>query len=121
MRQTVEILPQTFAFYFQGNPPLTATRNAGEEHRFVTIEFSPAFLKEHFHRQADNVHPLVSAVVLGEASESVVVPPERLVVTLHPLVDGLRHCPVFSPAQEMWFRSKALEVAAHLFFRPAGG
>src|SRR5262249_20704768 len=23
--------------------------------------------------------------------------------------------------QEMWFRSKALEVAAHLFFRPAGG
>ena len=24
-RQTVEILPQTFAFYFQGKPPLTAT------------------------------------------------------------------------------------------------
>lgn len=50
-----------------------------------------------------------------------VVPPERLVVTLHQLVEGLRHCPVFSPAQETWFRAKALEVAAHLFFRPAGG
>ncbi len=120
-RQTVDILPQTFAFYFQGQPPLTATRNTGEEHRFITIEFSPAFLAEHFHEQADNVHPLVRAVLRGEARESVVVPPERLMVTLFQLVEGLRHCPVFTPAREMWFRSKALEIAAHLFFRPADG
>jgi len=39
----------------------------------------------------------------------------------HQLVESLRHCPVFAPAREMWFRSKALEVAAHLFFRPSGG
>lgn len=120
-RQTVEILPQTFAFYFHGQPPLTATRNAGEKHRFITIEFSPAFLHEHFNRHAADVHALVQSVLCGETCASAVVPPERLAVTLHQLVEGLRHCPVFSPAQEMWFRSKALEVAAHLFFRPAGG
>ncbi len=120
-RQTVEILPQTFAFYFQGTPPLIAKRNAGEEHRFITIEFSPAFLEEQFRRQADNVHPLVRAVMRGEAVESVVVPPERLMVTLRQMVEGLQHCPVFTPAREMWFRSKALEVAAHLFFSPADG
>jgi AraC-like DNA-binding protein len=120
-RQNVELLPQTFAFYFQGRPPLAATRQAGEEHRFITIEFSPAFLAEHFRGQAANIHPLVNAVVRGEAGESVVVQPERLAVTLHQLVESLRHCPVFTPAQEMWFRSKALEVAAHLFFRPADG
>jgi AraC-like DNA-binding protein len=119
--QNVELLPQTFAFYFQGQPPLAATRQAGEEHRFITIEFSPAFLAEHFRGQAANIHPLVNAVVRGEAVESVVVQPERLAVTLHQLVESLRHCPVFTPAQEMWFRSKALEVAAHLFFRPADG
>ena len=119
--ETVELLPQSFAFYFQGRPPLTATRKAGEQHRFITIEFSPAFLGEHFLRQADNLHPLIHAVVSGKAAASVVVPPERLVVTLQQLVESLRHCPVFSPAQEMWFRSKALEVAAHLFFRPASG
>jgi len=28
---------------------------------------------------------------------------------------------VFNPAQEMWFRCKALEVAAHLFFQPVAG
>jgi AraC-like DNA-binding protein len=120
-RQSVELLPQTLAFYFQGSPPLTATRNAGEEHRFITIEFSPAFLQEHFRRHAHDVHPLVGDLLRAEAVGSVVVPPERLAVTLQQLVESLRHCPVFSPAQEMWFRSKALEVAAHLFFRPAGG
>jgi AraC-like DNA-binding protein len=36
-------------------------------------------------------------------------------------VASLKHCPVFNPAQEMWFRSKALELAAHVFFRPATG
>ncbi len=120
-RLTVELSPQTFAFYFQGQPPLTATRNAGEQHRFITVEFSPAFLQEHFRHHTDHAHPLVGAVVREEAVESAVVPAERLVVTLHQLVESLRHCPVFMPAREMWFRSKALEVAAHLFFRPAEG
>lgn len=120
-KQAIELLPQKFAFYFQGQPPLRATRKAGEQHRFITIEFSPAFLAEHFRRHADDAHPLVRAVAQGEAIESAVAPPERLVITLCQLVESLRHCPVFNPAREMWFRSKALEVAAHLFFRPAGG
>ena len=120
-RQTIELLPQSFAFYFQGSPPLAATRQANEAHRFITIEFSPAFLKEHFQSQADNLHPLLRGVVAGETNLSVVAPPERLAMTLQQLVESLRHCPVFNPAQEMWFRSKALEVAAHLFFQPATG
>lgn len=119
--QTIELLPQTFAFYFQGTPSLIATRNFGEEHRFITIEFSPTFLDEHFHRHSEDLHPLVRSVINQEAIESVIVPPERLAIILHQLVDGLRHCPVFNSAREMWFRSKALEVASHLFFRPAGG
>jgi AraC-like DNA-binding protein len=120
-QQTVELPPQSLAFYFQGKPPLVATRHAGEEHRFITVEFSPAFLAAHFERHADDVHPLVRAVARGEAKVSTVVLPERLALTLHQLVESLRNCPVFTPAREMWFRSKALEVASHLFFRPAGG
>ncbi len=120
-RQKVEVLPQTSAFYFQGQPSVAATRIPGEEHRFITIEYSPAFLEEHFRRQVESVHPVIRSVVLGEAADSAVTPPERLAVAMQRLVEGLRTCPVFSPAQEMWFRSKALEAAAHLFFQPATG
>jgi AraC-like DNA-binding protein len=120
-RQTVEMNPQTFAFYFQGKPSLVATRNADEQHRFITIEYAPAFLKQHFQIHERDVHPLIRAVARGETDKSTVVAPERLAVTLHQLVESLRNCPVFTPAREMWFRSKALEVASHLFFRPAEG
>ena len=120
-KQTIEVQPQTFAFYFQGERPLEARRYANEHHCFITVEFSPDFLQAHFHKQQKDVHPLLSSVLRGDASESVVVPTERLLPTLVQIVESLRHCPVFSPAQEMWFRSKALEVSAHLFFRPAEG
>jgi AraC-like DNA-binding protein len=120
-RQQVEVVPGSFAFYFQGTPTLTASRLARESHRFITVEYSPSFLEKHFRDQADNLHPLVRSVVKGAAAESVVLPPDRLVVTLQQLVESLRHCPVFNPAQEIWFRCKALEIAAHLFFQPAGG
>jgi AraC-like DNA-binding protein len=120
-QQTAELVPQSFAFYFQGQPPLAATRTANEHHCFITVEFSPEFLKEHFRKHGEDIHPLVRSVVRSEARRSMLVSTERLPPTLLQLVESLRQCPVFSPAQEMWFRSKALEFASHLFFRPAQG
>lgn len=120
-RQSVQLPARSYAFYHQGDPPLTASRRAGERHRFITVEFSPAFLEEHFRSRAQDLHPLVRAVVQREGGASQINPPERLATSLHLLVESLRHCPVFNPAREVWFRCKALELAAHLFFRPAGG
>jgi len=37
------------------------------------------------------------------------------------LVECLQRCPVFKPAQETWFRCKALELAAQSFFCPPEG
>lgn len=120
-QRTVELPPRTFAFYHQSDPPLIASRRANQLHRFITVEFAPAFLEQHFIGQADNLHPIVRAVVRREARTSQVSTPEPIGTYLLQLVEGLRHCPVFKPAQEVWFRSKALEVAAQLFFRPPEG
>jgi AraC-like DNA-binding protein len=120
-QQTIELKEKAFAFYHQNDPPLAALRRAGERHRFITVEFSPVFLEKHFRDQADDLHPLVGTVVRGEARRSGVTCPDRLPTSLQQLVESLRHCPVFQPAQEMWFRCKALELAAQLFYRPPGG
>jgi AraC-like DNA-binding protein len=119
--QNIELAAGNFAFYFQGEPALTASRRAGERHRFITVEFAPAFLEEHFRKQTAYLHPLVRTVVSGQERPSRVAEPGKLVLTLRQLMESLRHCPVFRPAQEMWFRSKALEIAAHLFFQPDTG
>lgn len=118
-QQTLELHPQMVAFYFQGNSKLTATRLRGEKHRFITIEFSRSFLREHFQSSAEGLHPLARAVVAGEATASQISRPELLTMTLQQMVENLRQCPVYTPAQEIWFRSKALEIGSHLFFHPA--
>jgi len=117
--RAVDLPAESFVFYYQGTPPLSAKRNRAQRHRFITVEFAPAFLAQHFRGVPDKVHPLVRSVVEGTAQASAIVTPQHLAVTTYQLVENLRHCPVYSPAQEMWFWSKALEVAAHLFFQPA--
>jgi AraC family transcriptional regulator len=119
-KREVEIGPRSILFYYQGDPGLSALRKSDEKHRFITVEFSPKFLREHFKSQKENLHPLVRDILNG-SEQSAVAAPERL-STLHlQLVESFQQCPVFQPAREIWFRCKALELAAHLFFRPAGG
>jgi len=120
-RQTVELPARTLTFYYQGVPSLSASRRAGQPHRFVTVEFSPVFLEQHFRTETENLHPLVQSVVRREAQASQVAPSQPMGTGLLQLIESLRQCPVFKPAQEIWFRCKALEAAAQVFFRPPGG
>jgi AraC-like DNA-binding protein len=119
--QTGAFLPQTFAFYRQGEPPLTATRHGGQRHQFITVAFAPGFLTQHLGTKAGQLHPLFRAVVREEAAASAVAPAERMGTSLLPVMESLRHPPVFAPAQAVWFQCKALELAAQLFFRPPEG
>jgi len=119
-KQEIEVGPRSIVFYFQGEPGLSAIRKANQRHRFITVEFSPKFLEEHFAAQKGNLDPLVRDVLSGSTASKIAAP--EPLTTLHlQLVESFQQCPVFQPAREIWFRCKALELAAHLFFRPAGG
>jgi len=117
----VELRPRASVFYFQSNPPLAARRRAQERHRFITVEFSAKFLRRYLQRHVRHLHPCVQAALDRETPESAVGAPEPMSVGLLQLVESLRRCPVFKPAQEIWFRCKALEVAAQTFFCPPQG
>ena len=60
-------------------------------------------------------------LLLDSAPHSFVSLPEPMGIGFLQLVDSLRRCPVWKPAQEMWFRCKALELAAQSFFWPPEG
>ena len=107
----------TVGFYRQGREPLTARRAGTAQHQFITVEFSSGFLREHLASQIGGLHPLVAAVVTGDEGSGVGVP-ARLTAAQHQLILSLRHPPVFAAAQTVWYLSKALEVAAGLFYQP---
>lgn len=119
--ETLELAPRTWTLYRQGEPPLRALRAAGNRHRFLTVEFTRAFLMGLLSAKTEDLHPLVKRVIEDDPPASQVASVEHLGGVLLQLVDSLRNCPVFLPAREAWFRSKALELASHLLFRPAEG
>jgi AraC-like DNA-binding protein len=120
-QQTVELRPRTSVFYFQGSPSLVARRRAKQHHSFITVEFAAEFLKQHLKEETPQLHPCVKAVLKQSARESVVTLPRPMEAGFLQLVESLRRCPVFQPAQEIWFRCKAVELAAQAFFCPLEG
>ncbi len=108
--------PMTVGFYRRGQQPLSATREANQRHQFLSIEMSFDFLQAHLGEFVTALHPLVREVVTGRADKSAVTPVTRLTSRHQQLLASLRQAPVLAVAQPAWYRAKALEVAAELFF-----
>ena len=120
-RQAVDIAPRQIAYYHQSEPPLSATREVGQRHQFITVEFSAGFLSSRLGSQAEHLHPLVRGLVRQGRMPSGVVTVENPRLGLLQVIEALRQPPVYAPAQRVWFEAKALELASQLFFQPAGG
>jgi AraC-like DNA-binding protein len=108
--------PLTAGFYRRGQQPLPATRQAEQQHRFLTVEMSFAFVKRTLSDFAASLHPLLRDVVSGQSEKSDVMVPTRLTSRQQQLIASLRDAPVLALAQAVWYQAKALEVAAEFFF-----
>jgi AraC-like DNA-binding protein len=114
--QEVAFTPLTVGFYRRGEQPLRAARQADQRHQFLTVEMSFDFLRRHLGDFAQTLHPLVREVVAGQSGKSAVVTPTRLTSRQQQLLASLREAPVLAAAQKLWYQTKALELAAELFF-----
>ncbi len=112
--------PLTVGFYRRGEKPLSALRLAGQRHQFLTVEMSFDFLRRQLADFAPTLHPLVREVVGGQIERSAVAPVTRLTVRQQQLLTSLREAPVLAAAQNLWYQTKALELAAELFFVAPG-
>ena len=108
--------PLTIGFYRRGDEALPATREAKQQHQFLTVEMSFDFLRRHLGEFVTSLHPIVRDVVSGQSDKSAVAPTMRLTTRQSQLVASLRKAPVLAKAQSVWYQAKALELAAELFF-----
>ena len=116
----VAFTPLTVGFYRRGEQPLRASRQGEQRHQFLTVEMSFDFLRRHLGDFAPSLHPLVREVVAGQSEKSAVVAPTRLTSRQQQLLASLREAPVLAAAQKLWYQTKALELAAELFFCAPG-
>ncbi len=118
--QKVTFTPLTAGFYRRGEQPLRATRQAEQRHQFLTVEMSFDFLRRHLGDFVPSLHSLVREVIAGQPEKSGVMAPTRLTSRQQQLLASLREAPVLAAAQKLWYQTKALELAAELFFLAPG-
>jgi AraC-like DNA-binding protein len=115
-KREVAFTPLTIGFYRRGDEALPATRQANQQHQFLTVEMSFDFLRRHLGEFVTSLHPLVRDVVSGQSEKSAVAPTARLTTRQLQLLASLRQAPVLAMAQSVWYQAKAMELAAELFF-----
>lgn len=117
-RQRANFAPKTAGFYFRQQDALEARRTAGEQHTFLTVEFSCPFLTQHLTEAKAMLHPLVRAAVEDRTSKTTIGVPQRLTAPQLQLIATLRQPPVYAAAQPIWYQCKALELAVTFFVQP---
>lgn len=113
-----EFAPNTAGFYHRTDEPLTAKRAAGEQHQFLTVEFSCPFLAKQLAGAEAMLHPIVRAAVSGPSQQHVSGTTQRLTAAQQQLIATLRQPPVYSAAQPVWYQCKVLELAVTFLVQP---
>lgn len=110
------VQPLAAAFYYAAGTSLKASRRAHERHRFITLEFSPAFLRTHLAHRDGALHPVVEAALHSQRGRSGVSEAHQLKTAHQQLIAQLLHPPVVQGARKLWFQGKILELMSEFFF-----
>lgn len=113
-----EFAPNTAGFYHREDEPLTARRSAGQQHKFLTVEFSCPFLAKNMGGAEAMLHPVVKAAIQGCPGQHITGPTVQLTTHQMQTIATLRHPPVYAAAQPLWYQCKALELAVTFLLQP---
>ena len=117
-RTRSDYFPGNCGYYALADGPLTASRQARDRHRFVTLEFSRKHLRRQFVQNEADLEPEIRRVVFDDINDAVVAPARPMSIEQRGVVASLAEPPVAKGAQILWYQSKALELMAHFMFAP---
>jgi AraC-like DNA-binding protein len=112
--------PLSTGFYAPGRNGLRAWRQPGSEHRFITIEFSPRFLRSHLLQCDGSLHGLVEKFLLADAPPAGLGEIHRLTAAQEELVSQMLTPPSFQGARRLWFQGKVFQLMADFLFERQG-
>lgn len=117
-RSEADYVPGTAGYYALTDQPLQASRQAGDHHQFVTLEFSREHLQKQLADCEGDLDPLLRSAVFPGKERPIVSAAHPMSAEQHSVVATLLRPPVSKSAQSLWYQSKALELMAHFLFTP---
>jgi AraC-like DNA-binding protein len=118
--RTMDFGPLSGGFFLAGKGELQAGRNSGQTHRFVSVEFSPRYLRNRLSAHDGALHPLVEQFIQGGTARAEIGPVHRLTGDQERLLAQLPSPPVPHAARELWYQGKVLELLTGFFFEQTG-
>ena len=116
-RTEVRYQPHTVGFYCNTNADLEARRAAGENHSFITVEFSRNYLETQVESMEDALHPALRRWLVGKSGSAADVgamsPGQEVTF------QALRQPPVPVAARKLWYQAKTIELLSQVLFQPA--
>jgi AraC-like DNA-binding protein len=113
-----DYVPSSAGYYAVADEPLSASRQAGDRHQFVTVEFSSRRLQEQLADCEAELDPQMRAAIFPKKERAIVSTARAMTAEQHQVVASLLQPPVSKPAQSLWYQSKALELMSHFLFAP---
>jgi AraC-like DNA-binding protein len=118
---TVELTPSTVAIYTCGEHKLCASRTQGERHRFITVCFTSAFLRDHLPKCECTLEPIVRQFKLPCMARAGVGRRCPFTNEEKQLISQLFHPLPVAGARRLWYQSIVLQLMAHFFFAKCNG
>ncbi len=115
---SMELEPWTTGFYAPGENELLACRKQGERHRFLTIEFSASFLREHLSNFGCALHGLVEQIVFSGSTSAGLGKVCPMTAEQKQFISQLDHSHACQGACQLWYQGKVLQLMADFFFAP---
>ena len=112
----VGLAPAQSVVYSSGEVPLAAYRAAGERHRFVTVELSPAFLRSRLAGCEDALLPFVAGAMRNGVTSSAVAQPRQFTASQSATVRSVLQPPVAPQARALWHEARLLEWLAECLY-----
>jgi AraC-like DNA-binding protein len=107
---------RTAGFYVNGKSPLNSSRQAQEQHQFLTVKFSSEYLDRLLAACDGSLHPLVEKFLRCDAPSSGLGEIAPLSLEHKHLVEQLLRPPVYQGARQLWYQSKVLQLIVDFCF-----
>ncbi len=114
----MNLQPLTAGCYALAEEPLVARRQAGEAHRFVTLEFRYEFLAHNCAGMETQVDPVLQRSVFARRRCSSIGEATSMNDAQRSLAMSFMQPPVAPAALTIWYQSKVLEALSIFFFPP---
>jgi AraC-like DNA-binding protein len=110
----------TAGVFFTDTHAFEAVRHPAKTHRFVTIDFSTAWLRRHLSPCDGALNPAIEAFLARKPVPLAAGAARKMTGEQEACAKRLAQPPVFQRARELWYRGQLLQLMAEYFFQRQG-